>query len=159
MQISEQFNSTFPGPGCEWDMAVVPAIFYFSGAPWSLPGPVTLSPPLQAPVQTILSSAASTQRDLIGLSIYLSTESDGIDLSLRVIDDEVWGAAEGDFPNGPGIVVGEVGGKDADTQVTLAVEVQITRGTVDVVERREASHTSIWTTLRNLSVTLSIKNI
>ena len=58
--------------------------------------------------------------------------------------DVVGGAAEGDFPDGPRGVVGQVARKYADTELALPVEVEETLGTVDVVEWGEGGDGAIY---------------
>ncbi len=50
---------------------------------------------------------------------------------------------EGNFSDRPGRVIGEVGGQHADAQLRIAVEVEETVGTVDIVKGREGGHTPV----------------
>jgi hypothetical protein len=47
------------------------------------------------------------------------------------------------FSDGPGRIVGEVGGQDANAQLRVAIEVEEAVRTVDVVERGEGGHAPV----------------
>lgn len=61
----------------------------------------------------------SRLRDQVGRLLGEARPWHGTDLGLDVVSHVVGGAAQGDLPDGPGGVVGQIGRQDADPQLAL----------------------------------------